>query len=53
MPNKFRKRDIERKGAKKEREKDMIMVNKNKEELAHPERTSYEVELGAKVEEID
>jgi hypothetical protein len=34
MPNKFRKRNIERKGAKKEQEKEMKLLDKNSAGLA-------------------
>jgi predicted TIM-barrel enzyme len=52
MPGKFRKRSIERKGSKKEQEKDMIMLDKNKSSLAKPEVTNKEFdEETAPVEE--
>ncbi len=44
MPGKFRKRSIERKGSKKEQEKDMILLDKNKSSLAKPEATNKEFE---------
>jgi len=45
MPGKFRKRSIERKGTKKEQEKDMILLDKNKTSLAKPEVTKEEFEI--------
>ncbi|WP_230743029.1 hypothetical protein [Methanooceanicella nereidis] len=53
MSGKFRKRDIERKGSKKEREKDMKLVDENKEDLAHPEKIARELEKVTPVEEIE
>jgi hypothetical protein len=44
MSGKFRKRDIERKGLEKEREKDMKMLDENAEDLANPEKLSEEYE---------
>ena len=37
MPNKFRKRDIERKGTKKENEKERKLLDKNSAGLANTE----------------
>lgn len=42
MPGKFRKRDVERKGAEKEHEKDKKFLDDNAEDLAHPEVLSKE-----------
>ncbi|HMK46788.1 MAG TPA: hypothetical protein VK436_09190 [Methanocella sp.] len=44
MPGKFRKRDVERKGAEKETEKEKILLDRNAIDLAHPERISQEYE---------
>ncbi len=44
MPNKFRKRDIERKGTKKEQEKDLKLLNKNAEGLSDVEELNKEYE---------
>ena len=38
MSGKFRKRDIERKGAEKEHERDMKLLDANAVDLAHPEK---------------
>ena len=45
MPGKFRKRSIERKGTKKEQDKDMILLDKNKTSLAKPQATKEEFEI--------
>ncbi len=42
MSGKFRKRDIERKGAEKENEKDKKLLDKNAEDLARPDRLNKE-----------
>jgi hypothetical protein len=42
MPNKFKKRNIERKGAKKEQEKEMKLVDKNSADLANPDGLNKE-----------
>jgi hypothetical protein len=47
MPGKFRKRDVERKGTKKEVVKDMKLVEKNKTDLAHPEKVNMAYEAGS------
>ncbi|WP_148266532.1 hypothetical protein [Methanocella arvoryzae] len=44
MPGKFRKREVERKGTEKEMGKEKILLDKNAEDLAHPERLSQEYE---------
>ncbi|AFD00937.1 hypothetical protein Mtc_2202 [Methanocella conradii HZ254] len=44
MPNKFRKRNIERKGAKKELEKERKLLDKNVAGLANVEGLSEEFE---------
>ena len=44
MPNKFRKRDIERKGTKKEQEKDLKLLGKNVEGLTDAEELNKEYE---------
>ncbi len=44
MPNKFRKRNIERKGTKKEEEKDRKLLDKNMEGLTDAEELSKEYE---------
>jgi len=44
MPNKFRKRDIERKGTKKEQEKDRKLLDKNVEGLTDMEELNKEYE---------
>ena len=42
MPNKFRKRNIERKGVKKEQEKEMKLVDENSSDLANPKELNKE-----------
>jgi hypothetical protein len=42
MPNKFKKRNIERKGAKKEQEKEMKLLDKNSTGLANPDELNKE-----------
>jgi|GEM_PF-6177479 len=44
MPNKFRKRNIERKGTKKEEEKEMKLLDKNSSDLADPDSLNKEYE---------
>lgn len=44
MSSKFKKRDIERKGDKKETEKDMKLVKASSDDLAHPEELQEEYE---------
>ncbi len=44
MPNKFRKRDFERKGTKKEQEKDRKLLDKNVEGLTDMEELNKEYE---------
>ncbi|HTY91259.1 MAG TPA: hypothetical protein VMC84_08800 [Methanocella sp.] len=44
MPNKFRKRNIERKGTKKEEEKDRKLLDKNVEGLTDLEKLNKEYE---------
>ncbi len=44
MPGKFKKRDVERKGAEKEMEKERIQLDQNAEELAHPEKLREDFE---------
>jgi hypothetical protein len=44
MSGKFRKRDIERKGAEKENEKDKKLLDKNANDLAHPDKLNKEFE---------
>jgi len=44
MPGKFRKRDVERKGAEKETEKEKLLLDRNAVDLAHPERIGQEYE---------
>jgi hypothetical protein len=44
MPNKFRKRNIERKGTKKEQEKERKLLDKNVEGLTDIEELSKEYE---------
>ena len=51
MPGKFRKRDVERKGAEKEMEKEKILLDKNAEDLAHPEKISQDYESESSPEE--
>lgn len=51
MPGKFRKRDVERKGTEKEMEKEKILLDKNAEDLAHPEKLSQDYESESSPEE--
>ena len=44
MSGKFKKRDIERKGSEKAHEKDMMLIDRNANDLAHPERLNEEFE---------
>lgn len=44
MPGKFRKRSIERKGTKKEQEKDMMLLDRNKTSLVDPEASTKQFE---------
>jgi hypothetical protein len=44
MPNKFRKRNIERKGTKKEEEKEMKLLDENSSDLADPDSLNKEYE---------
>jgi len=53
MSGKFKKRDVERKGAEKEREKDEILVNRNAEDLAYPEKHTGEYEAESSPEESE
>ena len=54
MSGKFRKRDIERKGSEKEREKDMKLLDENAEDLADPKklRDQFEKETEPGVEGV-
>jgi hypothetical protein len=44
MSGKFKKRDIERKGSVKENVKDKKLLDKNAEDLAHPDKLNKEYE---------
>jgi hypothetical protein len=44
MTGKFKKREIERKGTKKEMEKDVKLIEKNAMDLANPGETTEEYE---------
>jgi hypothetical protein len=44
MSGKFRKRDIERKGAEKETVKDKKLLHKNAKDLARPDKLNQEFE---------
>lgn len=53
MPGKFRKREVERKGAEKEHDKEKILLDKNAEDLAHPEKLSQDYESKSSPEEAE
>lgn len=53
MPGKFRKREVERKGAEKEMVKEKILLDKNAEDLAHPEKLSQEYESESSPEVVE
>lgn len=44
MPGKFKKRDVERKGADKEYERDMKFLDENAEDLANPQKLREDFE---------
>jgi hypothetical protein len=44
MPGKFKKRDVERKGAEKEHERDMKFLDENADDLANPQKLQEDFE---------